>query len=137
MRSYSFFTIILLCTAILLVDFFAFYWLQSITSLIEGPKLRTAIHILFWFFTLGLIAAIIILKIRLDYIGPYRKQVLISSLYGLTISSIIAEDYFCFGYFCSIPYKLCFFKGRISYYHSGNWSSFWVFTIFCYYIRYF
>ncbi len=94
MRSYSFFTIILLCIAILLVDFVAFYWLQSITVLIEGPKLRTTIHVLFWFFTLGLITAIIILKVRLDYIGPYRKQVLISSLYGLTISSFLPKIIF-------------------------------------------
>ncbi len=94
MRSYSFFTILLLCFAIVLVDFFAFYWLQSITELIEEPKLRMTIHILFWFFTLGLITAIIVLKIRLDSIGSYRKQILISSLYGITISSFLPKIIF-------------------------------------------
>lgn len=94
MKAYSFFSIILLCIAILIVDIFAFYWLKSITDLIEGPNLRMAIHILFWFFTLGLITSIIVLKIRLDSIGPYRKQVLISSLYGLTISSFLPKIIF-------------------------------------------
>lgn len=94
MRSYSFFKIIILCLAIFLVDILSFYWLQSITRLIEQANLRFAIHLLFWFFSIGLITSIIILKIRLDFIGPYRKQVLISSLYGLTISSFLPKIVF-------------------------------------------
>jgi len=94
MKSYSLFTILLLCLAIFLVDFLAFYWFKSITSLIPSTILRNSIHILFWFFTLGLIGAIITLKIRLDHIQPRRKQLLISSLYGLTISSFIPKIIF-------------------------------------------
>ena len=48
MRSFSLFTILLLCFAILLVDVIAFYWLQSITTLITSPLLKTSINILFW-----------------------------------------------------------------------------------------
>jgi hypothetical protein len=94
MKSYSLFTILLLCAAIFIVDFLAFYWLKSITNLIASSFLKTTIHILFWFFTLGLIAAIITLKVRLDDIQPRRKQLLISSLYGLTISSFIPKIIF-------------------------------------------
>ncbi len=94
MKSYSLFTIILLCLAIFVVDFLAFYWLQSITALIASTFLKNTINILFWFFTLGLIAAIITLKLRLDDIQPRRKQLLISSLYGLTISSFIPKIIF-------------------------------------------
>ncbi|HLV38528.1 metallophosphoesterase [Xanthomarina sp.] len=94
MKSYSLFTIILLCLAIFVVDLLAFYGLKSITSLIPSNILRNSIHILFWFFTLGLIGAIISLKITLDDIQPKRKQLLISSLYGLTISSFIPKIIF-------------------------------------------
>ncbi len=94
MRSYSLFTILLLCLAIFLVDFAAFYWLKSITDLLDSNILKYSIHILFWFFTFGLIAAIIILKLKLDSITPKRKQLLISSLYGLTISSFIPKIIF-------------------------------------------
>ena len=57
-------------------------------------KLRLSIHIAFWFFTIGLIAAISILKVRLDRIHPQRKHLLITSLYGLTVSSFIPKIIF-------------------------------------------
>ena len=91
MRSYSFFTIILLCLVLLLVDTLAFYWLQSITSLLHSEYLQKLINIVFWLFTIGLIAAILLLKSRLDVMHPYRKQLLITSFYGLTISSFIPK----------------------------------------------
>lgn len=91
MRSYSFFTIVLLCAAILLVDLFAFYWLQSITKHLPSSLVRNGINIAFWIFTTGLISAILILKIRLDKIPRQRKHLLISSLYGLTVSSFIPK----------------------------------------------
>jgi predicted MPP superfamily phosphohydrolase len=91
MRSYSLFTIVLLCLAILIVDIISFYWLQSITSLISSSALVTAIHIAFWVFTVGLICAILTLKTRLDYVNPLSKQRWISSLYGLTVSSFIPK----------------------------------------------
>ncbi len=94
MRSYSLFTILLLCLAILVVDMLAFYWLQSITQLLASSTLKTVITILFWFFTIGLIAAIIILKVTIEDIDPKRKQLLISSLYGLTVSSFIPKFIF-------------------------------------------
>ena len=91
MKSYSFFTIILLCIVILIVDIFAFYWLQTITQFIISDILRDIIYILFWTFTLGLITAILIIKLRLDNINPTKKQLLISSFYGLAISSFIPK----------------------------------------------
>lgn len=91
MRSYSLYTIILLSLAILVVDVFAFYWLLSITKLLTSEAIKIVIHIAFWFFTVGLITSIIILKIRLDLIHPKRKELLVSSLYGLTISSFIPK----------------------------------------------
>ncbi|MFO7674624.1 MAG: metallophosphoesterase [Lutibacter sp.] len=91
MRSYSFFTIILLCLAILLVDTLAFYWLQSITRLLQSVFLQNLINVVFWVFTIGLIASIILLKIRLERMHPYRKQLLITSFYGLTVSSFIPK----------------------------------------------
>lgn len=94
MRSYSLFTILLLCLILFIVDFLAFYWLKSVTNLIDSSFLRDTIHIVFWFFTLGLIVAIVTLKIRLDDIHPRRKQLFISSLYGLTISSFIPKIIF-------------------------------------------
>lgn len=94
MRQYSFFTVVLLCLAILLVDILAFYWLQSITNLLTSEVLKSAIHIVFWFFTIGLVTAILILKLRLDSVDPMRKQQLVSSLYGLTVSSFVPKVIF-------------------------------------------
>lgn len=91
MRSYSFFTIILLCLAILLVDSLAFYWLQSITQLLKSVFFQNVINVAFWVFTIGLITAIILLKIRLERMHPYRKQLLITSFYALTVSSFIPK----------------------------------------------
>ena len=91
MRSYSFSTIIFLCLSLLTVDILAFYWLQSITQLITSQIIINSINIAFWFFTIGLISSIILLKSRLDSIHPKRKQFLISSLYGLTVSSFIPK----------------------------------------------
>ncbi len=91
MRSFSLFTIILLCITVLLVDILAFYWLTSITQFIDSSLLKKSIHILFWVFTVGLITSIIVLKTTLDHINPVRKQLLIASFYGLTISSFIPK----------------------------------------------
>lgn len=91
MRSYPMSKILLLCLFLLVIDIFAFYWLQSITPLINSERLRNFIHILFWFFTIGLISSIIILKISMESIHPVRKHLLVSSLYGLTISSFIPK----------------------------------------------
>lgn len=91
MRSYSFFTIVLLCVAILIVDIFAFYWLQSITKLLTSSFLKNVINTAFWFFNIGLITSILILKFRLDHISHQRKHLLITSLYGLAISSFIPK----------------------------------------------
>lgn len=91
MRSYSFFIIVLLCLAILVVDIFAFYWLRSITALLHPGFLKNAIHIAFWFFTIGLITAILVLKVRLDHFSRQRKHLLITSLYGLAVSSFIPK----------------------------------------------
>ncbi len=91
MRSYTLFTIILLCLAILIVDLFTYYWLRSITQIITIPFLRSFIYVTFWVFAFGLITSIVILKIRLESINPARKHFLISSLYGLTISSFIPK----------------------------------------------
>ena len=91
MRSFSIFTIILACLSIFIVDILAYYWLQSITVLIDSSIVKSSIHFLFWFFTIGLVSSIIILKLNLDKINPKRKQVLISSLYGLSISSFIPK----------------------------------------------
>jgi len=91
MKSFSLFTIILLCFAILLVDILAFYWLQSLTQLIDSSLLKTSINILFWVFTVGLITSIIVLKVTLDDINPVRKQLLISKFYGLAISSFVPK----------------------------------------------
>ncbi len=91
MRSYSIFTIILLCLAILLVDTLAFYWLQSITRLLPSGFLQNLINIAFWVFTIGLLTSIILLKVRLERMHPYRKQLLVTSFYGLTVSSFIPK----------------------------------------------
>lgn len=94
MRSYSFFTIVLLCIAILIVDILAFYWLLSITQPINQPYIKYIIYSAFWIFTIGLIVSIMILKVRLDDIDTRRKQLLVSSLFGLTISSFIPKIIF-------------------------------------------
>ncbi|MEQ8218341.1 MAG: metallophosphoesterase [Arenibacter sp.] len=91
MRSYTFFAIVLLCLAILLIDALAFYWLKSIMEPIESSNIKNIILIAFWFFTIALIISILVLKIRLESISPFRKQLLISSLYGLTVSSFIPK----------------------------------------------
>ena len=94
MRSYSFFTIVLLCLAILVVDILAFYWLFSITQTITHQYIKYGIYIAFWIFTIGLVLSILILKSRLDNIDTRRKQLLVSSLYGLTVSSFIPKIVF-------------------------------------------
>jgi len=91
MRKVSFIVIILLCIAILIVDTIAFYWLKSITQFINSTYLKFGIYATFWIFTFGLITAIIGLKSRLEKMHPYRKQLLISSIYGLSISSFIPK----------------------------------------------
>ena len=94
MRSFSLFTIFLLCFAILIVDVIAFYWLLAITLPIEPKIIKTVIYIAFWTFTLGLITAILILKTRLDKVHRKHKQLLISSLYGLAVSSFVPKIIF-------------------------------------------
>ncbi|UOB17598.1 metallophosphoesterase [Abyssalbus ytuae] len=49
------------------------------------------IIIIYWVFTVGLITSIILLKLRLDKIHRGRKQLIISSLYGLTVLSFIPK----------------------------------------------
>ncbi len=68
MRSFSLFTIFLLCLAILIVDVMAFYWLLAITQPIEPKIIKTVIYIAFWIFTIGLIISILLLKTRLDQV---------------------------------------------------------------------
>ena len=94
MKSYSLFTIVLLCLAIIGIDVLAFFGLQPILNFINSQALKTAITITFWIFTFGLVVAILILKIRMDAVHPARKQLLVSSLYGLTISSFIPKFIF-------------------------------------------
>ncbi len=94
MRKFSLFAIIILCLAILIVDGLAYYWLQSITNLIDAPAWIIVVNSAFWIFTVGLISAILILKVRLDSISVHSKQLWISSLYGLTVSSFIPKILF-------------------------------------------
>ena len=94
MRSFSLFTIFLLCLAILIVDIMAFYWLLDITQPIEPKIIITIIYVAFWTFTLGLITSILVLKTRLDKFKRKRRQFLITSLYGLTVSSFIPKLFF-------------------------------------------
>lgn len=94
MRAISSSNVAILCLLILVIDIMAFYWLQSITQLIGRDWIVYLINGLFWFFTIGLISAIIILKMRLDRIHPQRKHLLITSLYGLTVSSFIPKVIF-------------------------------------------
>lgn len=110
MRSYSLFTILLLCLAILLVDTFAFYWLQSITKLITSTFLINAIHITFWVFTIGLITSIMILKVRLDDIDPRRKTTAHIFIVWFNNIFIHSQNNFCNRYFGSIFFKLCVFR---------------------------
>lgn len=91
MRSYSIFKIVLLCLALILIDVLAFYWLLSITRPISSTLLKISIYGAFWIFTIGLITAILLLKIRLELVAPERQQLLISRLYGLTVSSFIPK----------------------------------------------
>ncbi len=91
MRSFSLFTIVIICVLIVLVDILAFYWLMSITQLIDIQWIKTSISVLFWVFTIGLITSILVLKITLDDINPVRKQLLISSFYGLGILSFVPK----------------------------------------------
>jgi predicted MPP superfamily phosphohydrolase len=91
MKSYSLFTVVLLCLAILLVDILAFYWLQSITQFIDSSIIKTSINVLFWVFTIGLVTSIIVLKITLDDINPTRKNLIVSKFYGLTVSSFVPK----------------------------------------------
>ena len=91
MKSVSVFNIVLLCFAILLIDITAFYWLQSITHLIDSIVFTTIINVLFWLFTAALITSILVLKIKLDKINPIRKQKLISRFYGLGILSFVPK----------------------------------------------
>lgn len=93
MRSYSLFTIILLCFAIIGIDILTYYWLQSVTQSLSS-ELKTIINILFWTFSIGLVTAILTLKIKIDAIPVFRKQTIVSSLYGLTISSFIPKIIF-------------------------------------------
>ncbi len=120
MRSFSNFAIFLLCLAILIIDILTFYWLLSITQLINWSNLSLVIHIVFWLFTIGLLSAIVILKFRLDKIHPQRKHLLITSLYGLTVSSFIP--------------KIIFIPNSISFTHSSprfnnTSSSFLIFSL--------
>ena len=94
MRAVSNKEVLLLCVAILIIDILAFYWLQSITQLIGLDWMVYLIHGLFWFFSIGLVSSIVILKMRLDRIHPQRKHLLITSLYGLTVSSFIPKVIF-------------------------------------------
>jgi len=91
MRTYSFFTIFFICLLLLLIDIAAFYWLQSISQFITLQILKNSIYIVFWVFTIGLIASIIVLKFRLDTVDPRRKQLVISSLYGISILSFVPK----------------------------------------------
>lgn len=94
MRTYSIFVVLLLCIAIVVVDALTFYWLQTITQRIPSAAVKIAIDILFWTFTIGLVTAILILKIKMQTVPITKRQSLISSLYGLTISSFIPKIIF-------------------------------------------
>lgn len=91
MRKQSLASILALCVAIIVVDVLAFYWLKSITRLITSNFLTQVIHFLFWFFTLGLVTAILVLRLRIQKIDPRKRQFLISTFYGLTVSSLVPK----------------------------------------------
>src|SRR5690606_19570963 len=78
--------VFLLCIAIVVVAAISFYWLQSITRLIPSHGVKIAITILFWTFTIGLVSAILLLKIKMSTVPITKRQNLISSLYGITVS---------------------------------------------------
>jgi len=94
MRSYSFFAILLLCIVIVGIDAVTFYWLQSIIKWISSSITKFLINSLFWVFTIGLVSAILVLKTRISKVPVTRRQKLVSSLYGLTISSFIPKVIF-------------------------------------------
>jgi len=94
MRKFSFLSIIWLCIALLIVDVLTFYWLQAITKPIEIPFFRPIVYTAFWVFTFGLITSIITLRATLNSIHPKRKQLFISSLYGLTVTSFFPKIIF-------------------------------------------
>ncbi len=94
MRSYPVYTFVLLCVVLLVVDIFAFYWLQTITALTHSPATVRIINAFFWLFTVGLISAIMIMRLRLKKMEPQRRQILISSLYGLTVLSFVPKLFF-------------------------------------------
>src|SRR5690606_34122860 len=94
--------VFLLCIAIVVVAAISFYWLQSITRLIPSHGVKIAITILFWTFTIGLVSAILLLKIKMSTVPITKRQTLISSLYGLTVSSFIPKIIFVI--FISILY---------------------------------
>lgn len=91
MRRYSMFTILMLCLAILLVDILSYYWLGRIAEYYLSTRFKELIDVLFWVFSVGLIGAILMLKIRLDSISAIRRQRLITSLYGLTVISFVPK----------------------------------------------
>jgi len=94
MKNYSFETILLLCFGILVIDILSYYGLTQLVFDMISIDLQRAITILFWLFTIGLISAIIVLKRRVDRIHPKKKQILISRMYGLTVSSFIPKIIF-------------------------------------------
>lgn len=94
MRRYSFFVIVLLCIVIVIVDLLAYYWLQFITTLSGSLFFNRLINVLFFTFMIGLVVAILFLKLKIDTISRRRRQLLISSLYGLTVSSLIPKAIF-------------------------------------------
>lgn len=107
MRSYSITSILLLCLLLLVVDSLAFYWLYQLVRPLDAPKFKLFFYTVYWVFSLGLIVAILVLKIRLDNIHPGRKQMLISSLYGLTVASFIPKIIF------SVIFTLFFFTNNL------------------------
>lgn len=87
-------SIVLLCAVLFAVDLLSFYWLGKVVTLLNQPMIKTGVDFLFWLFSLGLISSILILKWRLDSMHPQRKQLWISSLYGITISSFVPKLFF-------------------------------------------
>lgn len=85
------YTFVLLCVVILVVDIFAFYWLQTITALTHSAATVRIINAFFWLFTVGLISAIMVMRLRLKKMESQRRQLLISSLYGLTVLSFVPK----------------------------------------------
>ena len=94
MRSYPIHIVILLCLLLLAVDTATFFYLHEILKMLKSAYLVISITALFWVFSISLVMAILILKIRLDAVNPKRRQRLISNLYGLTISSFIPKSIF-------------------------------------------